>query len=61
MPQYLWKLECPRCGRESETMTVNADTDPVVNCGDCLMDDTEVVKFRVISVSEDNASDRNAS
>jgi transcription elongation factor Elf1 len=53
MKQYRWKLECPRCGKDSETVTVNIDVVPVVKCGDCLMDDVEVVEFKIVSVKEE--------
>jgi transcription elongation factor Elf1 len=51
--QYRWKLECPRCGKASETVTDTFEPLPVVNCGDCLMDDVEVVKFKTVSVTEE--------
>jgi transcription elongation factor Elf1 len=50
--QYRWKLECPRCGKVSETVT-DIFAPPVVNCGDCLMDEIEVVVFRTVSVTEE--------
>jgi transcription elongation factor Elf1 len=52
--RFRWKLECPRCGRDSETVT-DTRTPPVVNCGDCLMDDVEVVEFKVVGVTEETA------
>jgi transcription elongation factor Elf1 len=55
MKQYRWQLTCPRCGRASETVTANMDMVPVVNCGDCLMDDVEVVEFKVVGVKEEAA------
>ena len=33
-------LCCPRCGKHSFT---KSDTKPVVNCGDCLWNDVEIV------------------
>jgi transcription elongation factor Elf1 len=50
--RYRWTLKCPRCGRDSETVT-DATTAPHVNCGDCLMDEVEIVEFDVVSVKEE--------
>jgi transcription elongation factor Elf1 len=55
MKQYRWQLKCPRCGRDSETVTVTREQ-PVVNCGDCLMDDIEVVEFKVMSLAEEEVT-----
>jgi hypothetical protein len=48
---YRFWLVCPRCGKESETVSDDRHTPPpVVNCGDCLMDDVEVVEMKVVQV-----------
>ena len=48
---YTFELECPRCGRASMTVGTKRIPPPVVNCGDCLMNDVEVVEFKVIRVT----------
>jgi uncharacterized Zn finger protein len=50
---YRWDLVCPRCGKRSETVTDTRTTSPLVNCGDCLMDDVKVVEFRIVGVTEE--------
>lgn len=52
--QYRWQLICPRCGKGSETVTDSREK-PVVNCGDCLMDDVEIAEFKIVSVTEETA------
>jgi Zn ribbon nucleic-acid-binding protein len=48
--RYRFELECPRCKRESELESNNKDAIPFVNCGDCLMNDIEVVEFKIVRV-----------
>ena len=50
MTTYLFDLVCPRCGKESKTTTEKKAPPPVVNCGDCLMDDVEIVEFKIVRV-----------
>jgi hypothetical protein len=40
---FRFKTKCPRCRREGEFFS--DDADPVANCGDCLMDDIEIVRL----------------
>lgn len=40
-----YTLRCPGCNRVSQHVAEKA---PEVQCGDCLMDRTEVVTFRVV-------------
>jgi ribosomal protein S27AE len=47
---YKFDLVCPRCGRESEINAEHRVPPPRVNCGDCLMDDVEIVEFKVVNV-----------
>jgi uncharacterized Zn finger protein len=49
-PSYRFNLRCPRCGKASEHVAENREPSPVLNCGDCLMDATEVVEFVIVSV-----------
>lgn len=46
MTQYRFTLFCPRCGKTSETVTEARSPKPHVNCGDCLMDYTEIVEMK---------------
>lgn len=48
---YTFQLKCPRCGRDGTTFTTMLDPPPVVNCGHCLMEDTEIVEYKVVRVS----------
>jgi YD repeat-containing protein len=48
---YRFDLLCPRCGKRSETTTVNREPPPHVKCGDCLMNDVEVVEFNIVGVT----------
>lgn len=47
-----FNLECPRCGKASSQIVGQYDEAPRVNCGDCLMDDIEVVEFKIVSVEQ---------
>lgn len=48
--RYRFYLSCPGCGAGSETECDQREPAPVVNCGDCLMDRTEIVAFKVVGV-----------
>lgn len=50
--RFHFNLVCPRCGKVSETTAEFRAPSPHVNCGDCLMDDVEVVEFKVVRVTE---------
>jgi uncharacterized Zn finger protein len=54
LPSYRFSLRCPRCSKRSDVTVARAKGEtlelPVVNCGDCLMDATEVVQFTIVSV-----------
>jgi uncharacterized Zn finger protein len=47
---YRFNLRCPRCGKVSDHVTENREPPPVLNCGDCLMDHTDIVEFVIVSV-----------
>lgn len=51
MKKYRYIVECPRCNKASYKYS-DSLTLPHVNCGDCLMDHTEIVEMKVVSVSE---------
>lgn len=38
-----YDLECPRCGKQSFTIAEKTDKKPRFHCGDCLMNDVEIV------------------
>lgn len=47
--RYKFDLVCPRCGKTSDAV---ADKRALaVSCGDCLMDDTEVVEMKIVRVT----------
>jgi transcription elongation factor Elf1 len=47
---YRFNLTCPRCGKVSETTTPLRNPPPKVSCGECLMDDVEIVELKIASV-----------
>jgi hypothetical protein len=47
-------LHCPRCGKRSET---RSEAMPRVSCGDCLMNDVEVVAMVAVERLEDESAD----
>jgi len=53
MANWIFDLECPRCGKTSQSTTINNKVPPVVNCGDCLMNDVEVVEFKIVKATVD--------
>ena len=53
MSSWTFDLVCPRCGKESQIATENNEPPPAVNCGDCLMDDVEVVEFKIVKATVD--------
>lgn len=53
MRYYVFDLQCPRCNKISmitlsKEECNDAQFDPRVNCGDCLMNDIEIVEFKII-------------
>lgn len=52
----LFHLVCPRCNNESTVVGEDKWKNPRVNCGDCLMNDVEVVEMKVIHVEEEHNS-----
>ena len=48
---FRFDLVCPRCNRTSQMTQERRVPAPTVNCGDCLMDDVEVVEFKVVTVT----------
>lgn len=47
---YRFTTRCPRCHAVNEI--VSRDLDPVANCGECLMNDVEVVKLECTLIKE---------
>jgi hypothetical protein len=52
MTKYRFTLVCPRCNKTSEIIAGTRNHQPHVNCGDCLMNDVEIVEFKVLSVEK---------
>jgi len=46
--RYHFDLICPRCGKQSETDGTKKVPPPIVNCGDCLMDDVQIIEMKVV-------------
>jgi len=44
--RYRFQTTCPQCGNESEIAS-NTYATPTVNCGNCLMNDVEIVSLNV--------------
>ena len=55
---YVFDLECPRCGKASRTSGTKENPPPRVNCGDCLMDETEIVEFKIVRVHVFDGAER---
>ena len=53
---WLFDLYCPRCGKVSEKVVrVEQYSPPLhVNCGDCLMNDVEIVEMKVLAAENLN-------
>jgi len=47
---YRFDLVCPRCGKLSETVGDRKAPPPRLNCGDCLINDVEIVELKVVAV-----------
>lgn len=50
---YRVKAECPRCNKSEELISTNAIVR--VSCGDCLMNDVEIVAMTLTLVGEPDA------
>ena len=48
--RYVFELKCPRCKRDSEITFTKHEPLPVVNCGECLFNDVEVVELTVVRI-----------
>lgn len=57
---YTFDMKCPRCNKWSEMVTQNREPPPHVNCGDCLMDDVEVVELKIVKVTVTKGANDNA-
>jgi hypothetical protein len=49
---YRFFLICPRCDKESETVSDVYWQNPRVRCGDCLMDRVEIVEMKVVKCEQ---------
>lgn len=54
MTLYTFHLVCPVCGVTSEQVRDRA-TNPRLNCGNCLIENVEIVEMKVIGVSAEQA------
>ena len=55
MRAYRFDLVCPRCHKTSEATGTQQVPPPRVSCGDCLMDDVEIVELKEVRVTVENA------
>jgi len=47
---YRLHFACPRCNKQSETTQRHSWPLPDIKCGDCLMDDIEIVAMKCVGV-----------
>jgi len=52
--KFRFNLCCPKCGRRSFAV-LDDPKPPVMNCGDCLVDRTEVVEMRLGSTTRQHS------
>lgn len=50
-PLYHIFLVCPRCDRPGEIIAPIIP-DPHVRCGDCLMNDVEIVEMKIVAAEQ---------
>jgi hypothetical protein len=55
MTKHYFKTECPRCGKTDEICCEGHAEPPELKCGDCLMNDVEVVTLTVTPLHEELA------
>lgn len=48
---YQLKTECPKCGKTGEAS--HASAAPTINCGDCLMDRTDIVELLITEAHQE--------
>ena len=53
---YHVKVECPRCNKVEKLISTNAIVR--VSCGDCLMNDVEIVNMTITPICEGVQDDR---
>jgi transcription elongation factor Elf1 len=53
MASYTFELKCPRCKKESSIEIDKSTVDAPINCGDCLMNDVEIVEMTIVRVEID--------
>lgn len=51
--KYRFEMVCPGCGRTTVHYSDKRAPSPEINCGDCLMDRTEIQTFKVVKVTEE--------
>lgn len=52
MARYRFELLCPHCAKTAEHVSDHDGTHftPRISCGDCLMNDVEIVELVIVSV-----------
>ncbi len=51
MSNYIFDLKCPRCNGTSMITLPNREPPPIVNCGECLWKDADVVELTIVRVT----------
>jgi uncharacterized Zn finger protein len=57
---YTFDLRCPRCDKQGEIVTQNREPPPIVNCGDCLMNNVAITELKIVSVTVTKGANDNA-
>jgi Zn ribbon nucleic-acid-binding protein len=52
--RYTFELHCPRCKKDTVIVLLSADEVDNLKCGDCLMEDVEVIHMVIDRVHVEN-------
>ena len=52
--QYTFELHCPRCGQDTVMVLLDSNEVDNLKCGNCLMEDVEVVNLIIERVHVEN-------
>lgn len=56
MIKHYFTTQCPRCGNRDEICCEGHDAPPLLKCGECLWNDTEVVALKVTPLRRESLS-----
>jgi len=60
MRKHYFKTECPRCGKIDEICCEGHTNPPTIKCGECLMNDVEVVALKITPLRREKERDKPA-